>query len=129
MIENNTVPQAVQNCHELIAWLIPVLDKMPRNRRFTLGDKIEVGLIELLSTLVEATYRHTGKDKLLQKANTQLTVLRHLWRLAYELKAIAHKQYQYGGQLIVDLGQQIGGWQKFAQANKINHNKNRSKPR
>lgn len=125
MVENVKVPQAVQNCHQLIAWLIPVLDKMPRNRRFTLGEKIETKLIDILALLVEASYKQTGKDKILQKANTQLTVLRHLWRLVYKLKAIAHKQYQYGSQLIVDLGQQIGGWQKFAQTTRSN----RSKPR
>jgi hypothetical protein len=36
-----TVPQAVQSCHELLLWLIPHLDKYPRVRRFTLGERIE----------------------------------------------------------------------------------------
>jgi hypothetical protein len=39
-----TVPQAVQSCHELLLWLIPHLDKFPRARRFTLGERIETGL-------------------------------------------------------------------------------------
>ena len=50
--------------------------------------------------------------KELEDANKQLTVLRHLWRLAFELKCIAQKSYQYGAKLIVELGQQVGGWQK-----------------
>jgi len=37
-----TVPQAVQSCHELLLWLIPQLDKFPRLRRFTLGERIEM---------------------------------------------------------------------------------------
>lgn len=37
-----TVPQAVQSCHELLLWLIPQLDKFPRSRRFTLGERIEM---------------------------------------------------------------------------------------
>lgn len=37
-----TVPQAVQSCHELLLWLIPQLDKFPRVRRFTLGERIEM---------------------------------------------------------------------------------------
>ena len=33
-------PQAVQACHELLLWMIPHLDKFPRVRRFTLGERI-----------------------------------------------------------------------------------------
>ena len=40
----STVPQVVQSCHELLLWLIPQLDKFPRSRRFTLGERIEAGL-------------------------------------------------------------------------------------
>ena len=41
-----SVPQAVQACHELLLWLIPQLDKFPRMRRFTLGERIGDGLLE-----------------------------------------------------------------------------------
>ena len=44
----SSVPQAVQSCHELLLWLIPQLDKFPRVRRFTLGERIEAGLLEVL---------------------------------------------------------------------------------
>ena len=37
-----TVRQAVQACHELLLWRIPQLDKFPRVRRFTLGERIEM---------------------------------------------------------------------------------------
>jgi hypothetical protein len=36
-----TVPQAVESCHEVLLWLIQQLDKFPRTRRFTLGERIE----------------------------------------------------------------------------------------
>ncbi len=39
-----TVPQAVQSCHDVLLWLIPQLDKFPRARRFTLGERLETGL-------------------------------------------------------------------------------------
>ncbi len=53
-----TVPQAVQSCHELLLWLIPQLDKFPRARRFTLGERIETGLCQMLSPLAfRATQR------------------------------------------------------------------------
>ena len=47
-----TVPQAVQVCHELLLWVIPQLDRFPRARRFTLGERIETGLLEVSESLV-----------------------------------------------------------------------------
>ena len=61
--EQNT-PKAVQDCHDLLGWMLPQLDKFPRNRRFTLGERIETGLIFVLEKLVEAAFNgHRGKGK------------------------------------------------------------------
>ncbi|MDC8449326.1 MAG: diversity-generating retroelement protein Avd [Nitrospira sp.] len=103
------IPQVVQSCHEVILWLIPQLDKFPRVRRFTLGERLETGLIEVLELLVEAAYTR-NKEMPLQRANLRLEVVRHLWRLTYELKVMATRQYEHGARLIDDLGRQIGGW-------------------
>jgi hypothetical protein len=105
----STVPQAVQSCHELLLWVIPQIDKFPRVRRFTLGERIETGLLRVLELLVEAAYSR-NKDESLRQANLQLELVRHLWRLAHELKVMATRQYEHGAVLIDDLGRQIGGW-------------------
>ncbi len=105
------LPQAVQACHELILWMIPHLDKFPRIRRFTLGERIESRLLMALEDLVEATYSKQKRVALVH-ANRQLGVLRHLWRLAFELKTISSNAYQYGSKLINGVGQQVGGWLK-----------------
>ena len=81
----NTLPKAVQDCHVLLIWLIPLLDNFPRNRRFTLGERLESGLLEILELLVEAAYVKNKRD-LLKKANMRLAVIRHLWRMVHELK-------------------------------------------
>jgi hypothetical protein len=104
-----TLPQAVQDCHNLIIWLIPHLDKFPRNRRFTLGDRIETAILGVLETLVEAAYSRNRRP-LLKQANVQLAVVRHLWRAAYELKVIPVKRFEHGAKLTDELGRQIGGW-------------------
>jgi len=72
-----SVPQAVQSCHDLLLWLIPQLDECPRSRRFTLGERLEAGLLDVLELLVEAAYtrhkeaplRHTN----LRHASTSVT--------------------------------------------------------
>ena len=75
-----TVPKAVQDCHDLLRWLLPHLDKFPRARRFTLGERLEVGLLDVLAELIDAAYRR-DKSPALRRANRRLQVVRHLWRL------------------------------------------------
>ena len=48
---DNQLPKVVQDCHNLIFWLIPQLDKFPRSRRFTLGERIENNLLSILANL------------------------------------------------------------------------------
>jgi len=110
MNKDNT-PQAVESCHALLLWIVPQLDNFPRNRRFTLGEKIESTLLSVLEQLIAAAYQHRKKS-LLDEANRKLAVVRHLWRLAMELQAVSHKSYEHGAKLMVALGNQIGGWLK-----------------
>ncbi len=92
-------------------WLIPLLDNFPRNRRFTLGERLESRLLEILELLVEAAFVK-NKRELLKRANSRLAVVRHLWRMAYELRTIPVNRYEYGAKLLDDLGKQVGGWLK-----------------
>ena len=113
MSQNDRSPQAVVACHQLLVWLVPQLDKFPRARRFTLGERIESGLLEVLERLIEAAYsRGPQKSAALNAANLKLDVVRHLWRLAWELKVLPGKQYGHGAGLMEELGRQIGGWRR-----------------
>ncbi|MBT4837316.1 MAG: diversity-generating retroelement protein Avd [Methylococcales bacterium] len=112
MVYKNNTPKAVQDCHELILWIMIHLDKFPRKRRYTLGSKIENALLEILEYLIQAAFMRQGKKAMLQQANLKLEVIRHLWRLSLESKAIAYKQYDYGLASMNSLGMQIGGWSK-----------------
>ena len=105
----DATPQAVQACHELLVWLIPQLDKFPRARRFTLGDRLEGALLEVLELLVDAAYSRS-KQGALARANLRLEMARHLLRLAHELQAIPTRRYEHGAKLMDALGRQIGGW-------------------
>lgn len=106
---NHVIPKAIQDCHDLLLWLIPILDKFPRSRRFTLGERLENGLLKVLEDLVEAAYSKQKRQALVC-ANRQLEIIRHLWRLAYELKVIPLRRYKHGAELMNELGRQIGGW-------------------
>jgi len=106
---SDSTPQAVQACHQLLLWMIPQLDRFPRARRFTVGERLEAGLLEVLELLVEAAWSR-DKQKVLRRANLRLETVRHLWRLAHELQDLSTRRYEHGAGLIDDLGRQVGGW-------------------
>ena len=102
-------PQAIHDCHALLLWIIPQLDKFPRLRRYTLGERIETLLLQVLERLLEAAYS-SGRDKTraLQRASQHLNVVRHLWRLSHELKAVPPRAHAHGAERLVQLGRQLG---------------------
>ena len=106
-----TLPKVVEDCHALLLWLIPHLDKLPRQRRFTIGERIETELLDVLAACVSATYSR-NKQSALHTASQRLAVVQHLWRLAYELHNVAPKSYRFGSQQLLSIGAQIGGWLK-----------------
>ena len=105
----DTTPQAVQAAHELLLWLIPKIDQFPRVRRFTLGERLESLLLEVLELSVEAAFTR-NKRAALQRANLRLETAKHVWRLALELRVVALPQFEHGARLMDELGRQLGGW-------------------
>ncbi len=108
-VTKNNTPKAVQDCHNLLLWFTPHIDKFPNKRRFTLGKKIETTLLHVLELLITASYSHKKYNEL-REANIKVELLRHLWRVAFELQGINSKSWQHGVELLIDLGRQIGGW-------------------
>lgn len=44
-----SVAPVVEDCHQCLLWLIPAIDKFPRQRRFTLGEKLETAMLNVLT--------------------------------------------------------------------------------
>jgi len=47
---------AVEAHYQFLAWLLPAIEKFPKNHKFTLGDRIAVTAVDVLEALIEATY-------------------------------------------------------------------------
>ena len=101
---------------------MPILNKLPRDQRFQLGDRIIAGLYDLLESLILARYQ-SEKLPQLQAINSQLDVLRYQTRLLLDFDLLSHKRYQYVGQLINTIGTDLGGWIR-QQAHKAEKEKN-----
>ena len=71
------LPRVIDDCHELLKWLIPLLDKFPRNRRFTLGERLESGLLAVLEDCVDAAYSKNKRPQL-NTANRRLSTIYYL---------------------------------------------------
>lgn len=49
----------IQKTYDLIRWYVPILNRLPRNHKFLLGDRMVVGLYSFLENLLRARYeRH-----------------------------------------------------------------------
>lgn len=101
----------IQKTYDLIKWYVPILNRLPRDHKFTLGDRITTGLYDLLEGLIRARY---SPDRLpqLEALNFQLDLLRHQTRLLMDFQLVAVNRYEYAGRLLNGIGSDLGGWIK-----------------
>ncbi|MGK7957834.1 MAG: diversity-generating retroelement protein Avd, partial [Crocosphaera sp.] len=81
----------IQKTYDFIKWFVPILNKLPRDHKFLLGDRMITELYELLEGLLRARYT---KEKLtqLQALNSELDILRYQTRLLYDFELISLKR-------------------------------------
>ena len=46
----------IQKTYDFIVWFVPILNRLPRDHKFLLGDRIIAGLYDLLENLTDAQY-------------------------------------------------------------------------
>ncbi len=102
----------IQKTYDLIKWYVPILNRLPRSHRFTLGERMMQSLYDLLEELIMARYNRKNRLARLEVLNSRLDVLRHQTRLLFEFKLLADHRYEYVGHLIDDIGIELGGWIK-----------------
>ncbi|MBW4615530.1 MAG: diversity-generating retroelement protein Avd [Desmonostoc vinosum HA7617-LM4] len=101
----------IQKTYDLIKWYVPILNRLPHNHKFLLGDRIIEGLYDLLEELIKARY---SREKLtqLEAINSKLDILRHQTRLLLDFELIKSDRYEYIGKLINQIGIDLGAWIK-----------------
>lgn len=104
----------IQKTHDLIVWYIPILHRLPKDFKFSLGKRVSERLYALLEGLIEARY---NKDRVarLQALNTQLEILRHQARLLHEFELFDAKRLEYISRALNEIGVELGGWIKKEQ--------------
>jgi hypothetical protein len=51
----------IQKTYDLILWYVPLLNRLPRDHKFTLGDRLVKGLYDFLEGLIRARYARDKK--------------------------------------------------------------------
>lgn len=102
---------ALEAHYRFILWLLPVLERFPRSQKFMLGDRMQGTALDVLERLIEATYTQQRNTQLAQ-ANLGLEKLRYLCRLAWELRYLDARRYEYAARCLDDTGRRIGAWIK-----------------
>jgi hypothetical protein len=99
----------IKRTYDLILWYVPILNQMPKDHKFTLGDRVIAGLYDLLEGFIIARYT-TQKLPVLEGLNAKLDIIRHESRLLVDFKLFDERRYNYVGGLINEIGNELGGW-------------------
>ncbi len=102
-------PNTITRTYDLLKWLMPVISKFPKDKRYTLGNRIENKLLDILELLLTANYTRT-KLEALRQANLELENFRFLARLSHDLQFINLRRYEFISKEANEIGRLIGGW-------------------
>ena len=101
----------IEKTYDLIKWYVPILNRLPRSYRFSLGDRIMSGLYELLEGLIQARYAKTKLTQL-ESLNSRLDVLRYQTRMLLDFEVMSIQRYEHAGKQLNAVGSDLGGWIK-----------------
>lgn len=114
-MQNTDELPIIRAWYEFLIWIVPKIEKFPRNLRFTLGERLEQRILAVLETLIRARYSR-NRLNLLEAANTELDVILYLLRAAHDLKALPTKAYGMTSEKLLAIGVQLGGWKRASQS-------------
>ena len=102
---------AIEAHFQFLQWLVPAVEKFPRDQKFLLGDRMQKTALDVLEALIEATYTRERRGHL-ARANLGLEKLRFFFRLAVEMQYLDKHRYEHAARSLDETGRLIGGWAK-----------------
>lgn len=99
----------IQKTYDLILWYVPHLNRLPRDHKFMLGNRIIEGLYDLLNGLIQARYA-TEKLARLEALNGSLDLIRYQTRLLKDFEMLDVRRYHFVAEKVDEIGRNLGGW-------------------
>lgn len=99
--------------YDLVLWLYPILDRMPKAHRPVLGAEIERTVISLVISVIRAN-KSSGpeRESLQRRISRDLDVVRILMRLMKDLRFMSVKQYAAGADRANEIGRMLSSWMR-----------------
>ena len=93
------------------------LKSFPKQDKYSLGDKCNLILVDILECLLTANSLDKSKRLLyLEKTSIKLNIFRVYIRLAKDIKALENKRYILIQGLVNEVGRMLGGWIRMLKA-------------
>jgi len=101
--------KVIVEAQELAKELLPVVARFPRTHRYTLGDRIEGRMLDVIELLDQARFGRKRAEAL-EEAGTRVQSIASLIRLACDLRLMSHGQYGTLAERVTNVGKQVWGW-------------------
>ena len=89
--------------------------KFPKHERYTLGEKIEITILDSMELFVFANQvSKYEKEKVLAQANSKIELLKILFRISLNCKILESKEYLEIEGKLQEIGKMTQGWIKYA---------------
>jgi len=108
-------PVVIQKAYEFNLWIVQKVGSFPKSYRFSIGDRLIDGVINLLMRLVDAAYTRE-KEPILTEVNQMLNRLRYLLRMSKDLHLLTVDSYGFAAEKVEEIGRMVGGWRKATAA-------------
>ena len=100
----------IQKLYDYLIWVSPIINRLPRDKKYTIGDRLLNRLYDVLEDLIKAKYRSRNKLELLEQANVGLEIVRFYQRLILSDNLWNRKRYQFASKSVNDMGKLLGKW-------------------
>lgn len=101
----------LQKTYDLSLYLYQCLQQYPKSEKYALAADTKTAAYELLRLLITANKRY-HKKTIMQDADIQLGILRHLIRLGKDLGFLPIKRFEVISGMTTEIGKMLGGWMK-----------------
>ena len=106
-------PSIVHKTYKFYLLLYSCTKTFPKKDRFTLGQKCEGLVLEILETLFIAnSQKEEEKIPFLKEVDMKLKITQTVIRIAHDVKALEDNKYFMLSASLEELGRMLGGWIK-----------------
>jgi|1048.fasta_scaffold21872_2 hypothetical protein len=99
----------LQKTEDMAVYAYQCIEQFPKGYKFTLGERIQIQIEELISIIITCNRRYHKKTTL-HELDVRLDTLRIMVRMARTLKILPFNRYEHWAGLNDEIGRLIGGW-------------------